>query len=92
MPIYEYESRDGLVRAEFIRSVEDRDKPAYLGTVRLYRVTAPSRVAVVGYAADPTNQNVSVMRGLKRLEEKGGSDFNGIGKWSKKDLKRIWSE
>lgn len=90
MPVYEYESRDGLTRAEFIRSIADRDKPAFLGTVRLYRITAPSRVNTIGIALDPIDQKTSVMRGLRRLEDSGGSRFNGLGKWSKKDLKRIW--
>jgi hypothetical protein len=92
MPIYEYESRNGLVRAEFVRPVADRDKPAYQGTVRLYRVTAPSRVNVINGAVEPTDQNTSVLKGLKRLEDTQGSKFNGLGKWSKSDLKKIWSE
>lgn len=91
MPIYEYESRDGLVRAEFIRSIKDRDEPAFQGTVRLYRVTAPSKVFVVGGALDPTDQKASVMKGLRRLEDNGGSKFNGLGQWSKSKLKQIWS-
>lgn len=93
MPLYEYQSRDGLVRAEFRRSVADRDKPAYLGTVRLYRIKVPSRVSVFcGEAGDPIDQNKSVIKGLKRLEDTQGSKFNGLGKWSKSELKKIWSE
>jgi hypothetical protein len=92
MPNYEYASRDGRVTMDVIRPINDRDLPVYLGAVRLFRVTVPRKLNVIGIASDPTDGRDNVFKSYHRLECEQGNNFDKVSEFSKSEIKKIWNE